>query len=153
MTPTVVIKMTAMVTTMVMAAPWLLTKNGTVCTPVARKMAQLWRVKPAVDKILNAGNVEQQAAVLCAVTNHPVLTAALKLAGIDLSKEHATAKYVCDQCGCWDVLVAARTPMVKQRETNIMQPRRCLHLQPHHPTGYQSFLANTNALVTLKLRH
>ena len=50
----------------------------------------------AVDKILNASNIEQQAAVLRAIANHPALAAACKLAGIDSLKEEATTKYVCD---------------------------------------------------------
>jgi hypothetical protein len=59
-------------------------------------MAKLRCVKPAVDKILNASNTEQQAAVLCTVTNHPALAAARELAKINSSKEQATAKYVCE---------------------------------------------------------
>ncbi len=53
---------------------------------------------------------------------------------------------------CWDVL-AARMTMLKQRKRNIMQPRRCLHLQPHHPAGSQLFLANANALVYMESPH
>ncbi len=78
--PTVVMTTTATATMMAMAAPWLLTKNGIVCTSATRKMPKLWRVKPAVNNILNAGNIEQQTAVLCAVANNPALTTAHKLA-------------------------------------------------------------------------
>jgi hypothetical protein len=52
---------------------------------------------PAVDQIHNAGDVEQQAAVLCAVIDHRDLAAAHELARIDSTKEMATAKYVCEQ--------------------------------------------------------
>jgi hypothetical protein len=82
-TPTVVTTMTVMETLMAMVHPWSLTKNGTVRMPAARKIAKLWHVKPAVNKIVNTGNVEQQAAVLHAVSNHPALTAAHELHGID----------------------------------------------------------------------
>jgi hypothetical protein len=60
-------------------------------------MAKLWYVKLAVNNIVNACNVEQQAAVLCAVTNPPALTAAHELAKIGSSKEQVVAKYVCEQ--------------------------------------------------------
>ncbi len=106
----------------------------------------------AVDKILNAGNIEQQAAVLRAIANHPALAAAYKLAGIDSLKEQATTKYVCEQSTrMLGLLAAVKTPMVKQRETNIMQSRWCLRLQPHHPTGYQLLLANATAILSLRL--
>ncbi len=103
---TVVPTMTVTSTLTAMVAPWLLTKNGTVRMPAARKIAKLWGVKLAIDKIVNAGNVEQQAAVLPAVANHPALTAACELARINSLKEQATAKYVCEQsrqmlgCAC-----------------------------------------------------
>jgi hypothetical protein len=60
-------------------------------------MAKMQRVKPAVDRICNAGNVKQQAAVLCAVIDHRDLAAARELAGINSMKEMAAAKYVCDE--------------------------------------------------------
>jgi hypothetical protein len=60
-------------------------------------MAKLWHVKLAVNKIVNAGNVEQQTAVLRAVPNHPALATACEFARIDLLKEQATANYVCEQ--------------------------------------------------------
>ncbi len=55
------------------------------------------KVKPAVDRILKAGSVEDQAAVLRAVIDHRDLAAARELAGIDSSKDITTAKYVCEQ--------------------------------------------------------
>jgi hypothetical protein len=60
-------------------------------------MAKLLKVKPAVDKILNAGGVESQAAVLRAVTDHPALTAARLLGGIESSKSNNGAKFLCKQ--------------------------------------------------------
>jgi hypothetical protein len=60
-------------------------------------MAKLWHVKPAVDKILNTDNVEQQAVVLHTVANHSAPAAACELARINLRKEQATTKYVCEQ--------------------------------------------------------
>ena len=60
-------------------------------------MAKMRLIKPAVNRIHNAGNVEQQAAVLRAVIDHRYFTAARELAGIDSTKEIAAAKYVCEQ--------------------------------------------------------
>ncbi len=97
MMPTVATTMTVMAMMMAMAAPWLLTKNGKVRMPLARKMAKLWCVKPVVDYIVNVGNAKQQASVLCAVTNHPLLAAARELARIVLSNEQSTTKYLCEQ--------------------------------------------------------
>ncbi len=57
----------------------------------------MWRVKLAVNKILNACNVEQQAAVLRVVIDHHDLAAARELAGIKSSKEQATMEYLFDQ--------------------------------------------------------
>ena len=79
------------------ADPWAVTNNGTVRTPAARKMAKLRRVKPAVDKIIKAGSVESQAAVLRAVADHPALAAASKLAGIETSKQLAATKFIWEQ--------------------------------------------------------
>jgi hypothetical protein len=86
-----------MVTTTAMAPPWSVHANGTVHTQVAMMMAKLQHVKPTVDKILNAGDIQQQAPVLRAVTDHPALATACELAGIDSSKEKATAKFLCKQ--------------------------------------------------------
>ncbi len=83
---------------MAVADDWLCRVDGTAQkTSAARKMAKMRCVKPAVNKIRNAGNVEQQAAVLRAVIDHRDLTAARELAGIDSTKEIAAAKYVCEQ--------------------------------------------------------
>jgi hypothetical protein len=60
-------------------------------------MAMMQRIKPAVNQICNAGDVKQQAAVLCAVIDHCDLAAACKLAGINSTKEMAATKYVCEQ--------------------------------------------------------
>ncbi len=85
-------------TVMVANDDWLRRVNGTARrSSAANKMAKMWRVKPAVDRILKAGNVSKQAAVLCAVIDHRDLAAACEVAGIYLSKDIATAKYVCEQ--------------------------------------------------------
>ncbi len=54
---------------------------------------------------------------------------------------------------CWYVLAAVRMPAGRRQETNVMQPRWCLCLQPCHPTGNLLFLANANTLVSLEFRH
>ncbi len=77
---------------------WLGCVDGTVRgSSAAKKMAKIQRVKLAVDQILKAGDVFKQAAILCAVIDHCDLAAACEVAGIDLSKDIATAKYVCEQ--------------------------------------------------------
>jgi hypothetical protein len=77
---------------------WLRRVDGTPRrSSAAKKMAKMRRVKPAVDRILKAGDVSKQAAVLRAVIDHRDLAAAREVAGIDLSKDIATAKYVCEQ--------------------------------------------------------
>ncbi len=77
---------------------WLRRVDGTERrSSDAKKMAKMWKVKPAADRILKAGSVEDQAAVLCAVIDHRDLAAACELAGIDSSMDITTAKYVCKQ--------------------------------------------------------
>jgi hypothetical protein len=91
---------TTMMNAIVMAAndDWLCCVNGTALwSSAAKKMAKMRRVKPAVDRILSAGNVFKQAAVLCAVIDHHDLAAAREVASINSSKDIATAKYVCEQ--------------------------------------------------------
>ena len=77
--------------------PWKYGPDGTKRGPNASKMAKHRKVKPAVDKILNAGGVESQAAVLRAVADHPALTVARLLAGIDSSKSMNATKFLCEQ--------------------------------------------------------
>ena len=60
-------------------------------------MAKQRCVKPAVDNILNAGNVQSQAALLCALADHPALAPAVKMAGIATSRAMAAAEFVCAQ--------------------------------------------------------
>ncbi len=116
----------AMATLAVMADRWLFTIKGTVHTPAACKIAKLQSVKPAVEKILNAGNVKQQAAVLRAVENHPALAAACKIAEIDSSKEQAAAKYVCEQSAwmlgraCSDKKAQRKTEREKRNATKVV---------------------------------
>ena len=77
--------------------PWAVSSTGKVRTPTARKMAKHRRVKPAVDNILNAGNVQSQAALLRALADHPALAPAIKMAGIATSRQMAAAEFVCGQ--------------------------------------------------------
>jgi hypothetical protein len=71
--------------------PWAVSSTGKVRTPSARKMAKQRCVKPAVDNILNAGNVQSQAALLRALADHPRLAPAVKMAGIATSRAMAAA--------------------------------------------------------------
>ena len=74
---------------------WAVSSTGKVCTPAARKMAKHRCVKPAVDNILNAGNFQSQAPLLCALADHPELDPAIKMAGIATSRAMAAAEFVC----------------------------------------------------------
>jgi hypothetical protein len=77
---------------------WLRRVDGTARrSSAAKKMAKMRRLKLAVDRVCNAGNIEQQAAVLRAIIDHRDLASAHELAGIDSTKEMAAAKYVCEQ--------------------------------------------------------
>ncbi len=51
-------------------------------------------MKPVVENILCAGGVQAQAAVLCAVADHPSLAPARELASMDSSKMQAAYKFV-----------------------------------------------------------
>jgi len=77
--------------------PWAVSSSGKVRSRAAKKMAKQRRVKPSVDKILNAGNVQSQAALLRALADHPALAPAIKLAGIATSRSMAAATFVCTQ--------------------------------------------------------
>ncbi len=57
-------------------------------------------MKPAVENILRTGSVQEQAAVLCAVMDHPSLASARKLARIDSLKMQAAYNFVCKQSSC-----------------------------------------------------
>ncbi len=63
----------------------------------ARTVAKFRAVRPAVEKILRVGNPSMQAAILRAVIDHPSLASAREIAGIDSSKQQATANFVCQQ--------------------------------------------------------
>jgi hypothetical protein len=52
---------------------------------------------PAVDGILRAGNVDRQGALLHAISDHPLMASAQKMANIDSSKEAAATKYIAEQ--------------------------------------------------------
>jgi hypothetical protein len=60
-------------------------------------MAKMWCVKPTVDKIVDSGNVNDQATMIRAVVDHPALVAARVLAGILSTKEQAAALYISEQ--------------------------------------------------------
>jgi hypothetical protein len=69
---------------------------------VAMRMAKMRCVKPTVDKIVDAGNVNDQATMIRAVVDHPALVAARALAGILSTKEQAVALTLASkQRGCW----------------------------------------------------
>ncbi len=93
MTTTVTATATATVTT-----SWLLNNNGELRNNNAWWAAKCRAVRPVVAKILGVGNnMAMQAAVLCAVVDHPELVSARKLAGIALSREQAANNFVCQQ--------------------------------------------------------
>jgi hypothetical protein len=60
-------------------------------------MAKMRRIKPAVDQIKKAGSIEEQAAALRAVIDHPKLVDARRLAGIESSADNSAAMYLCGQ--------------------------------------------------------
>jgi len=74
-----------------------LNADGIVHMPAVHQMAKSRQVKPAVDTILSARNIDAQAALLHAVTDHTSFFAAYKLARISLPKEQAAHKVVCEQ--------------------------------------------------------
>ena len=98
---------TMMTTTMTMAAiaavaPWSIRANGAARTLAVMRIAKMRCVKPTVDKIVDAGNVNDQATMICAVVDHPALVAARALAGILSTKEQAVALTLASkQRGCW----------------------------------------------------
>ena len=55
-------------------------------------MAKMRCVKPTVDKIVDAGNVNDQATMICTVVDHPTLVAAHAL-GILSTKRQMIGKY------------------------------------------------------------
>jgi len=67
-------------------APWSIRTNGAARTLAASRMPKMRCVKPTVDKIVNAGNTNHQAAMIRAV-----------LAGILSTKDQAVASYVSEQ--------------------------------------------------------
>jgi hypothetical protein len=91
-------------TTLVIAATalisddhWALNANGTMRTPPARRVAKHRQVMPAVDDILRAGNAVRQGALLHAISDHPLMASARKMANIESSKEAAATKYIAEQ--------------------------------------------------------
>jgi hypothetical protein len=70
---------------------------------------------------LRAGKVEAQAAVLCAVANHPSLAPVHELAKINSSKEQAAYKFVCEQSSClmeWNCNLEKPRPNVTAEKCN-----------------------------------
>ncbi len=78
-------------------AAWALNDNGTKRTPSARSVAKHRQVMPAVDSILSAGNAIQQGALLRAITDHPLMASARKMAHIKSSKEAAATEFIAEQ--------------------------------------------------------
>jgi hypothetical protein len=78
-------------------AAWALNANGIMRTPCARRKAKSRQLIPAVEAILQAGDAVQQGAVLCALTDHPLMASARKMAAIYSPKEIATANYIVGQ--------------------------------------------------------
>ena len=72
-------------------APWSIGANEAARTLAAMRMAKMRCVKPTVDKIVDTGNANDQATMICAVVDHPALVAARVLAGILSTKEQAAA--------------------------------------------------------------
>jgi len=79
---------------------WLNNKKGDKRMYQALAVAKHRAVRPAVDKILRVGNPSMQAAVLRAIIDHPSLATPRKIAGIDSSKQQATANFLCQQSAC-----------------------------------------------------
>ncbi len=76
-------------TTMTLAAiaavaPWSIGAKGAARTLAAMRMAKMQQVKPTVDKIVDAGNIDDQATMIRAVVDldHPAWVIARVLAGI-----------------------------------------------------------------------
>jgi hypothetical protein len=76
---------------------WLNNNKGNKRTYQACTFAKFCTVRPTVEKILHVGNSSMQAAVLHAIIDHPSLASARKIAGIDSSKQQATANFLCQQ--------------------------------------------------------
>ena len=135
-------------------APWsMIGANGAARTLAAMRMVKMQRVKPTVDTIVKAGNVEDQATLIRAVVNHSALAAARALAGLLSTKEQAAASYVSKQTA--RILGRARSNVKvrgNRREKNAMPPRLSWRFQHHcppvvnQPTGKQSFQASVIAL-------
>jgi hypothetical protein len=76
---------------------WLNNNKGNKCTYQACTVAKFCAVWPAVEKILCIRNPSMQAAIICAVINHQSLASAREIAGINSSKQEATANFLCQQ--------------------------------------------------------
>jgi hypothetical protein len=98
-TTTTTTTMTMMMTMAAIAAvaPWSICANGAARTMAASRMAKMWCIKPTVDKIVNAGNANDQETMIHAAVDHPALAAAHTLAGILSMKDRAIASYVSEQ--------------------------------------------------------
>jgi hypothetical protein len=76
---------------------WSNNNKGNKHTYQACTVAKFRAVRPAVEKILHVGNPSMHAAVLRVIINQPSLASACKIAGIDSSKQQATASFLCQQ--------------------------------------------------------
>jgi hypothetical protein len=113
-------KMVGLFTSPVSMDPWAVSSSRKVRTPAAKKMAKQWRVKPSIDQIINAGNVQSQAAILRALADHPALASAVEMAGIATSRVIAAAKFVCTQ----SARMMERARSAKQLCGNKQQQKR-----------------------------
>ncbi len=103
-TTTTMITTTTMTTMMAPAAatsssadPWSVTIHRTLRMPAVAWIVKCKMVKPAVKAICQGGNIVLEAAVLCTVADHLALSAARKLAGIEMLKTLAASKKLCNQ--------------------------------------------------------
>jgi hypothetical protein len=96
-TTTTTTTMTMTMAAIAAVAPSSICANGAARTLAAMRMAKMRCIKPTVDKMVDAGNVNDQATMIHAVVDHPALVAAHALAGILSMKEQAVASYVSKQ--------------------------------------------------------
>jgi hypothetical protein len=98
----------------------------------------MWCVKPAVDKNVDAGNINDQENMILAVVDHPALVAARALAGILSKKEQAAALYISKQTV--QMLGHAHSNVKvrgKPKRKNAMPLRLSCCFQRHCPPGHQ----------------
>jgi hypothetical protein len=133
MTTTTMMTMTTTMTTMTLAVatsssadPWSVTMQRTLRMPAAARKEKCKMVKPAVKAICQGRNILLEAAVLCAVADHPDLNAACKVAGIDTLKTLAASKILCNQSlrmmerACHGDAVCGKTSLEKHDAVKVV---------------------------------